>query len=76
MTKTQANRLIAASRVSEDLAKTLPEAAEVVEHLTESAMRPLSMLNAKQAVRVMKRVIKEAHTARGITARHITEVAK
>ena len=70
-------RLIAASKVSEDLAKTLPkESAPVIEHLTESAMRPLVMLSPKQATRVMKRVIREVPTDRAVTAAHITQVAK
>jgi hypothetical protein len=76
MTKTSANRLIAASKVSEDLAKTLPNAHEVLEHLTESAVRPLTLLDSKQRAKVMKRVVKETPTSRSITASVITQVAK
>lgn len=76
MTKTQANRIISASKVSEDLAKTLPKAHEVIEHLTESAVRPLTMLTPKARLQVMRRVVKETPTARAITAAHITQVAK
>lgn len=78
MTKSQANRLIAAAKTVETLAKNLeqksPRIAEVVKHLPESAVRPLTGLKPQQQVKAMEKATKAAPG--GVTAKVIAQSAK
>lgn len=78
MSKTQANRLIQAANVVESLSKSLqqknPRIADVVRHLPESAVRPLTGLKPQQQVKAMEKATKQAPG--GVTAKVIAQSAK
>lgn len=78
MSKTQANRLIAAAQVVENVS-TVKESKDIVEHLTESAVRPLAALNPAQQRKVIAAVVKKAPATlegRGVTAKLMTSIAR
>lgn len=73
MSKTQANRLIAAAKVVENIASVAPR--EVVEHLTESVIRSLSTLDPKDQKKAFKQAVKDAPAATGVTAKIVNKAA-
>lgn len=78
MSKTQANRLISAARVVENVAKTRG-GKDIVEHLTESAIRPLTQLAPAQQRRVIEKVVEQAPPSaagRGVTAKLVQSIAR
>lgn len=74
MSKTQANRLIAASSAVKELEKAEPKIAEAAAHLTESAARPLTQLKPAEQKKAMAKAIKA--TGGTLTAKAITAAAK
>jgi len=79
MSKTQANRLIAAAQVIHNIVK-VKESKDIAEHLSESAVRPLTGLTPKQQQKVMRKVVEKAPppiAGRGVvTARLVQTVAR
>lgn len=73
MSKTQANRLIAAAKVAENIAPSLP--TPLAAHLTESVVRPLAGLTPKKQIEAIKEAVKIAPSSRGITAKVVTAAA-
>lgn len=59
MSKTQANRLIAAAQVIHNIEK-VKESKDIAEHLSESAVRPLTGLTPAQQQKVMRKVVEQA----------------
>lgn len=76
MSKTQANRLIAAAGAVKELVRVSPDIKQTVEHLSESAVRPLTMLSPKGKIKAMQAVTKASPGVRNITAKMVTEAAK
>lgn len=79
MSKTQANRLIAAAQVIHNIEK-VKESKDIAEHLSESAVRPLTGLTPKQQQKVIRKVAEKAPppiAGRGVvTARLVQSVAR
>lgn len=79
MSKTQANRLIAAASVIHNIAK-VKESKDIAEHLSESAVRPLTGLTPKQQQKVIRKVVEKAPppiAGRGVvTARLVQTIAR
>jgi hypothetical protein len=79
MSKTQANRLIAAAAVIHNIVK-VKESRDIAEHLSESAVRPLTGLTPAQQQKVMRKVVEKAPppvAGRGVvTARLVQSVAR
>lgn len=79
MSKTQANRLIAAAQVIHNIEK-VKESKDIAEHLSESAVRPLTGLTPAQQQKVMRKVVEKAPppiAGRGVvTARLVQSVAR
>lgn len=73
MSKTQANRLIAAAKVVENISTVAPKA--VTEHLTESVIRSLAPLDPKEQKAAIKQAIKEAPASTGLTAKIVNRAA-
>lgn len=73
MSKTQANRLIAAARVVENLTTVAP--ASVTEHLTESVIRPLTNLSPEKQKQAFKQAVELAPSQRGLTAKIVNAAA-
>lgn len=73
MSKTQANRLIAAAKVVENISSVAPRA--VTEHLTESVIRSLAVLDPKDQKKAFRQAVKDAPAATGITAKIVTKAA-
>jgi hypothetical protein len=73
MSKTQANRLIAAAKVVENISTVAPR--EVTEHLTESVIRSLATLDPKEQKKAFKQAVKEAPATTGITAKLVSKAA-
>ncbi len=78
MSKTQANRLIAAAKIVDNIT-SVKESKDIVEHLTESAVRPLAALNPAQQRKVIAAVVKKAPASidgRGVTAKLVQSIAR
>jgi hypothetical protein len=79
MSKTQANRLIAAATVLHNIVK-VKESKDIAEHLTESAVRPLTSLTPAQQQKVMRKVVEKAPPPVAgrsrVTARLVQNVAR
>jgi hypothetical protein len=73
MSKTQANRLIAAAKVVENISSVAPK--EVTEHLTESVIRALATLDPKDQKKAFKQAVKDAPASTGVTAKIVTKAA-
>jgi hypothetical protein len=73
MSKTQANRLIAAAKVVENISTVAPR--EVTEHLTESVIRSLAALDPKDQKKAFRQAVKIAPPATGVTAKIVTQAA-
>lgn len=74
MSKTQANRLIAAAKVVENISAVAPKS--VTEHLTESVIRSLATLDPKDQKKAFKQAVKDAPAATGITAKIVKAAAQ
>lgn len=79
MSKTQANRLIAAASVLHNIEK-VKESKDIAEHLTESAVRPLTGLTPAQQQKVIRKVVEKAPPPVAgrsrVTARLVQTVAR
>lgn len=73
MSKTQANRLIAAAQTVDNIASVTPP--EISGHLKESTVRSLAPLNAAQQRKVFERVIESTPPDQPITASLVSRVA-
>ena len=73
MSKTQANRLIAAAKVVENIATITSPA--VTEQITESVVRPLSGLDPSEQKKAFKQALAAAPAATGVTARLVAQAA-
>jgi hypothetical protein len=73
MSKTQANRLISAAKVVENISTVAPK--EVTEHLTESVIRSLSALDPKDQKKAFRQAVKIAPPATGVTAKIVSQAA-
>lgn len=79
MSKSQANRLIAAATVMHNIVK-VKESKDIAEHLTESAVRPLTSLTPAQQQKVIRQVAEQAPPPVAgrsrVTARMVQNVAR
>jgi DNA replication initiation complex subunit (GINS family) len=79
MSKTQANRLISAASVIHNIEK-VKESKDIAEHLTESAVRPLTGLTPSQQQKVIRKVVEKAPPPVAgrsrVTARLVQNVAR
>lgn len=79
MSKTNANRLIAAASVLHNIEK-VKESKDIAEHLTESAVRPLTGLTPAQQQKVIRKVVEKAPPPVAgrsrVTARLVQTVAR
>jgi hypothetical protein len=79
MSKTQANRLIAAASVIHNIGK-VKESKDIAEHLSESAVRPLTGLTPAQQQKVIRKVVEKAPPPVAgrsrVTARLVQNVAR
>lgn len=73
MSKTQANRLIAAAKVVENISSVAPEEAK---HLTESVIRSLATLEPKDQKKAFAKAVKAAPAATGVTAKVVAQAAR
>lgn len=73
MSKTQANRLIAAAVVVENVASVVP--AGIAGHLTESVIRPLTNLPPEAQKKAMAKAVEAAPGSRGLTAKVVNAAA-
>lgn len=73
MSKTQANRLIAAAQTVDNIASVTPP--EIREHLKESTVRSLAPLNAAQQRKVFQKVLEDSPPDQPITGAFVTRTA-
>lgn len=73
MSKTQANRLIAAAQAVDNISSVTPP--EIAGHLKESTVRSLTPLNAAQQRKVFERVIEQSPPDQPITGALVSRVA-
>lgn len=73
MSKTQANRLIAAAQTVDNIASVTPP--EITGHLKESTVRSLTSLNAAQQRKVFQKVIEASPPDQPITGALVSRVA-
>jgi hypothetical protein len=79
MSKTQANRLISAAAVIHNIEK-VKESKDIAEHLSESAVRPLTGLTPAQQQKVIRKVVEQAPPEMAgrsrVTARLVQTIAR
>lgn len=73
MSKTQANRLIAAAKVVENVASVV--SPDIAAHLTESVIRPLTNLPPEAQKKAMAQAVESAPSTRGLTAKVVNAAA-